>query len=60
MSWEPVDIDPTDRDGIGEEDGKWDNDLMNELKIKLNKLRRFKATLEESPDKDVENNITIN
>ena len=32
---EPVDIDPIDRDEIGEEDDKWDNDLMNDMRIRL-------------------------
>ena len=38
MSWEPVDIDPTDRTGTGMED-KWDDDKINELEIKLKELR---------------------
>ena len=28
---EPVDIDATDRDGLGKEDDKWDDGKMNEL-----------------------------
>ena len=28
FSWEPVDI---DRDGIGDENVKWDDDVMNNL-----------------------------
>ena len=27
-SWEPGDIDPTNRDGIGEEDDEWGDDLV--------------------------------
>ena len=38
-SWEPVDIDPTDRDETGEENYKWDNDVMNDLEIILNPIR---------------------
>ena len=46
-SWEPVDIDPTDRDEIVEEgDDKWHDNSMSELEIRLNKLRQFNATLE--------------
>ena len=56
-SWEPVDIDPTDRDEIGEEGDKWDDDLLNELERRFEELRRFKATLETSSDKDLENDI---
>ena len=33
-SWEPVDIDPTDRDGIGEEDDKNKN-KFNDLILNL-------------------------
>ena len=32
---------------------------MNELEPKLEELKRFNASLEESPDKDGENNITF-
>ena len=38
-SWEPVDIDPFDRDEIGEEDDKWGDDLMNDLRNRLDELR---------------------
>ena len=57
-SWEPVDIDPTDRDEIEEED-KWDDNLMNELERKFEGLRQFNATLETSSDQNVEKNITL-
>ena len=55
---EPVVIDPIDRDEIGEEDNDWGDDLMTDLERRFNELRRFNTTLEESPDKDVEN-ITL-
>ena len=58
-SWEPVDIDPTDRDEIEEEDDKWDDNLMNELETRFEELKRFNATLETSSDKDVEKTITL-
>ena len=54
-SWEPVDIDPTDRDEIEEED----DNLMNELERKFEELRRFNEALETSSDNDVKKNITI-
>ena len=38
-SWEVVDIDPTDCDGIGKEDDKWNDGKMNELEVKLEDLR---------------------
>ena len=34
-SWEPVGIDPIDHDEIGEEDDKWDDDLVDELEQNL-------------------------
>ena len=49
-SWEPVDIDPIDRDEIVEEDDKWDDNLMNELEERFNKLKEFNATLMTSSD----------
>ena len=51
-SWELVNVDPIDRDEIGEEDDKWGDDLMNDLRNRLDELRRFNATLETSSDKD--------
>ena len=54
-TWEP-DIDPFDRDEIGEEDDRWDDTFTNNLETRLNKLRQFNKTLDESHD---ENLITI-
>ena len=48
-TWEP-DIDPFDRDEIGEEDYKWDDDVMKDLELKFNKLREYNETLNESTD----------
>ena len=57
--WEPVDVDPIDRDGIREEDDKWDDGKITEIEAKLEEeLRYFNARLETSPDKDVVN-ITL-
>ena len=47
--WEP-DIDPFDRDEIGEEDYRWDDTFTNKLETRLNKLRQFNKTLDESHD----------
>ena len=47
-TWEP-DIDPFDR---GDEDYKWDDTFTNELETRLNKLRQFNETLNESTDED--------
>ena len=41
-----------------EEYDNWDYNLVNDLEIKLKELRRFNATLERSPEKEVEN-ITL-
>ena len=58
-SWEPVDVDPTGRDGIGEEDDKWDGGKISEMEAKLEELRQFNARLKKSPGKDLENNIML-
>ena len=48
-SWEPVD---TDYDKIGDEDYKWDDDVIKDLELRFNKLREFNETLNESTDED--------
>ena len=50
-TWEP-DIDPFDRDKIGEEDDRWDDTFTHDLETRLNKLRQFNKTLNESTDED--------
>ena len=54
-TWEPVHVDPVDRDGIREEDDKWDDGKITEIEAKLEELRHFNARLETSPDKDMGN-----
>ena len=49
-TWEP-DIDPFDRGEIGE-DYKWDDDVIKDLELRFNKLRKFNETLNESTDVD--------
>ena len=39
-------IDPTGRDGIGEEDDKWDDRKVTESEAKLEELRHFNSSLE--------------
>ena len=51
-SWEPVDIDPTDHDEIGEEDDKWGDDLMKDLERRFNEQRQFSEKLETSSNED--------
>ena len=51
-TWEP-DIDPFDRDEIGDEDYKWDDTFTNNLETRLNKLRQFNKTLDESHDENL-------
>ena len=48
-TWEPVDI---DRDDMGEEYDKWDDDFVNDLDIRFNRLKGFNETLNESTDED--------
>ena len=53
VSFEPVD---TDYDKIGDEDYKWDYDVIKDLELRFNKLMEFDETLNESTD---ENNIEM-
>ena len=46
-TWEPVDI---DYDKIGDEDYKWDDDVIKDLEVRFNKLREYNETLNESTD----------
>ena len=48
-TFEPVDI---YYDKIGDEDYKWDDDVMKDLELRFNKLREFNETLNESTDED--------
>ena len=48
-TWEPDEI---DYDKIGDEDYKWDDDVMKDLELRFNKLRKFNETLNESTDVD--------
>ena len=48
-TWEPVDV---DYDKIGDEDYKWDDDVIKGLEVRFNKLREFNETLNESTDED--------
>ena len=45
-TWEP-DIDIADR---GDEDYKWDDDVIKDLEVRFNKLREYNETLNESTD----------
>ena len=49
VSFEPVD---TDYDKIGDEDYKWDDDVIKDLELRFNKLREFDETLNESTNED--------
>ena len=55
-TWEPVDI---DRDGLGEEYEKWDDDMVKNLELRFNKLREFNKTLNESTDEATINEMLI-
>ena len=48
-SFETVD---TDYDKIGDEDYRWDDDVIKDLELRFNKLREFNETLNESTDED--------
>ena len=46
-TWDPEGI---DYDKIGNEDYKWDDDVIKDLELRFNKLREFNETLNESTD----------
>ena len=46
-TWEPIDI---DYDKIGDEDYKWDDDVIKDLEVRFNELRGLDGTLNESTD----------
>ena len=46
-TWEPDEI---DYDKIGDEDYKWDDDVIKDLELRFNKLMEFNETLNESTD----------
>ena len=48
-TWEPEGI---DYDKIGDEDYKWDDDVIKDLEVRFNKLRKFNETLNESTEED--------
>ena len=55
-SWEPVDI---DRDGLGEEYDKWDDDIVKNLELRFNELREFNKTLNKNTDEATINETLI-
>ena len=48
-TWEPEGI---DYDKIGDEDYKWDDNVIKDLELRFNKLREFDETLNESTDEN--------
>ena len=46
-TWEPEGI---DYDKIGDENYKWDDDVIKDLELRFNKLREYNETLNESKD----------
>ena len=40
-TWDPEDIDLTDHDGLGDEDDKWDDVVINDLQGRYEELRQF-------------------
>ena len=49
-TWDPEDIDLTDRDGLGEEDDNWDEYAMNDLQNRYEELRQFNIKYNKSRD----------
>ena len=55
-TWEPEGI---DRDGLGEEDDNWDDDIVKNLELRFKGLREFNKTLNESTDEATINETLI-
>ena len=49
-TWEPKDIDLTDRDGLGDEDDSWDEYAINGLQNRYEELRQFNIKYNKSRD----------
>ena len=49
-TWDPEDIDLTDRDGLGDEDDKWDDVVINDLQGRYEELRQFNIKYNKSRD----------
>ena len=50
-SGEPVDI---DRDGIGDEDVKWDDDVVKDLRSRFGEIRQYNRDYNKSCDEAAE------
>ena len=50
-SSEPEGIDIADRDGLGEEDDNWDDDVIKDLELRYEELRQFNIKYNKSRDK---------
>ena len=48
-TWEPDEI---DYDKIGDEDYKWDDDVIKDLELRFNKIREYNVALNESTDEE--------
>ena len=55
-TWEPEGI---DYDKIGDEDYKWDDDVIKDLELRFNKLREFNIKYNKSRDKDTREETSI-
>ena len=51
-TWDPEDIDLTDRDGFGDEDDKWDDVVINDLQERYEELRQFNIKYNKSCDEN--------
>ena len=50
-TWDPEDIDLTNRDGLGDEDDNWDEYVINDLQKRYEELRQFNIKYNKSRDK---------
>ena len=57
-SWDPVDIDPTDRDG-SEDGDEWDEDVMKDFRSRFEELRQFNIKYNKSSNKATREEASI-
>ena len=58
-TWDPEDIDLTNRDGLGDEDDNWDEYVINDLQKRYEELRQFNIKYNKSRDKTTREEMLV-
>ena len=58
-TWEPVDIDIADRDGLGDQDDNSDEYVMNDPQKRYEELRQFNIKYNKSRDKATREEMSV-